>query len=82
MTPAVAKTTFLGIGVPPRPTRCPQCKKAIEVDSEVYYFGDNWLRYATFFCSEACLLIDPKLEDETHHDGNGQMLTWAGSGGG
>lgn len=82
MTLTISKTKFLGIGVPPRPTHCPQCKKLIEVDSFVFYDGGKWIRHATFFCSEACLQVDPKLEDKTHQDSCGQMLTWVGSGGG
>lgn len=77
----IGKTRFLGIGVPPRPTRCPQCKKLIEVDAMVVYDGDKWIRHATFFCSEQCLQVDPKLEDPSHRDSGGMMMEWSGSGG-
>jgi hypothetical protein len=75
----ISKTKFLGIGVPPRPTMCPQCRKTIEVDSFVVYDGDKWLGHATFFCSEECLQKDPAIEDKSHHRGNGVMMEWVGA---
>jgi hypothetical protein len=77
----ISKTRFLGIGVPPRVTSCPRCKLQIDVDSFVFYDGSRWMGHATFFCSEACLEADPKLEDKTHRRGDGVMMEWQGNGG-
>jgi hypothetical protein len=73
----ISKTKFLGIGVPSRPSACPQCRKTIEVDSFVVYDGDKWLGHATFFCSEECLQKDPALEDRSHHRGDGKPMQWS-----
>jgi hypothetical protein len=69
------KTKFLGIGVPPRATQCPKCGNVIAPESTCFFDDAQWMRTATFFCSEQCLQAGYKLEDKTHH-GAAHMIKW------
>ncbi len=66
MTVVAHKTRFLGIGVPPKATKCSKCGNVIAPESTCFFDDAQLMHTATLFCSEQCLHEGQGIEDKTH----------------